>query len=219
MTTAILIPTLNRPQRLRDLVANIRANTPEGMFTLLFCASDSASVGILENLGETVIDDTESGDHRYVTRMNRLVNIAMGLHDITSVFFGSDDVFHHEGWLPEALNALERHALVVVDDMRNQNGTQALARLDYATTAAVFDAQGIAFHPGYLHNFADTEQFRTAMANGEYGRALTSKVEHLHPLFGAPGSAEWDSTYRDAQLGWAHDEMLFLTRMQRLAAR
>jgi hypothetical protein len=133
------------------------------------------------------------------------------------MFFGSDDVTHHEGWLEKALTVLQTSAVVVVNDWKNQNGTQALMRRDYLERA-VFDAPGLAFHPGYRHNFADNEQFSTAMFNGEFARALDSVVEHHHPLFGGADAAPWDATYRNASHGWDHDAALFQSRMALLAA-
>ena len=213
MKTAVLIPSLNRPQRLHDLVANLRETTEAER---MFCVSDEQSKLVLSEMGEWVLDDSDCDDQRYVTRMNKLV--AMLPDDIEAVFFGSDDVIYRENWLPNAMRHLRGFACVVVNDLRNQNGTQALMRRDYLEHA-VFDAPGLAFHPGYLHNYADTEQFATAHKNGEYARAMDAIVEHLHPLFGGEHAAPWDATYRIAMMGWDHDTQLFNQRMALLNAR
>lgn len=215
MKTAILIPSLNRPQRLHDLVMNLRETTSDA--DRLFCVSDAASKALLDELGEWFLDDSDIEDHRYVTRMNKLVTDYLD-DDIEAVFYGSDDVIYRENWLPNAQRHLRGFACVVVNDLRNQNGTQALMRRDYLEHA-VFDAPGLAFHPGYLHNYADTEQFATAHKNGEYARAMDAVVEHLHPLFGGENAAPWDATYRVAMMGWDHDTALFNARMALLNAR
>ena len=207
MTTAILIPSLNRPQNLRRTVENIHEATPEP-HTLLFCVSDEASMDILDELGEWYLDDSDGPDRRYVTRMNKLIE---HLDDADTMFFGSDDVIHHPGWLGEALKVLLSSACVIVNDMRNSAGTQAVIRREYLERA-VYDAPGLAFHPGYLHNFADNEMFFTASMHNEYARALESKVEHLHPLFNAPNADRWDDTYRNAMVGWDHDLELWTER-------
>ena len=207
---AILVPSLNRPQNLRATIANIHENTPEAHF-ILFCVSDQESKDILDELEEWYVDDSDCEDRRYVTRMNKLVK---WLDDAKTLFFGSDDVIHHQGWLTAALRVMdEGPSVVVVNDLHNANGTQAVIRREYLQRA-VFDAPGLAFHPGYGHNFADNEMFATAQVRGEYARAPLSVVEHLHPLFGSANAANWDETYRGAQRTWDRDEELWRTRSQ-----
>lgn len=210
--TAILIPSLNRAHRLIDAWDNIREHTrPE--HRVIFCVGDPESIEILDWLGADFIDDSDCGDKRYVTRMNKLID---KLDDEDTIFFDSDDVYHHHGWLENALEVMtnkDKPSVVVVNDMRNQNGTQALVKREYLDRA-VFDAPGLAFHPGYRHQFADTEQFATAAAQGEYARAMASCVEHLHPLFKQPNSLPDDETYRQAQAWqtWLHDTELWKKR-------
>lgn len=210
MTTAILLPSLDRPQNLLRATANIHDNT-DGTHCILFCVSDPESKRILDSLGEWYLDDSDVADHRYVTRMNKLIEVLPD--DVDTMFFGSDDVIHHERWLSRALKVLARSPLVVVNDLRNQSGTQALIRREYLEHA-VYDEPGLAFHPGYRHNFADTEQFFVANHRGQYARAMDSHVEHLHPLFGAPGSMPWDATYRQAQVGWDQDARRYEQRIE-----
>lgn len=209
LPTAILIPSLNRPQNLRGLVENIHATTPEAHF-IVFCVSDDESKAILDGLGEFYIDDSGEEDRRYVTRMNKLINY---IDDANTIFFGSDDVIHHEHWLGSALYIMdtEQKAVCVVNDMHNFAGTQAVVRVDYLKRA-VFDAPDLAFHPGYQHNFADNEMFFTANVRGELVHARDAIVEHLHPLFGSNNSMPWDDTYRGAMSGWDGDMKLWKAR-------
>lgn len=213
MTTAILIPSLNRPQRLLFAIDNIHSNTTEP-HVILFCVSDDESKRILGKEGEGFIDDSGVEDHRYVTRMNKLVRHTVA-RKCDSLFFGSDDVIHHDGWLGEALKELERFSCVVVNDEHNPNGTQALIRTEYLDRA-VFDSPGDAFHGGYLHNFADTEQHFTAYKRNEYGRAMDSHVEHLHPIWESANAVPWDDTYVNAYDGWDHDQALWQARAQQI---
>jgi hypothetical protein len=210
--TAILVPSLNRPQHLRRLVENIHAATDEE-HAILFCVSDEESKEVLTSLGEWFLDDSDGDDRRYVTRMNKLITY---IADAEFIFFGSDDVIHHPGWLRDAQKVLvDPLEVVVVNDLRNQNGTQALIRASYLDRA-VFDAPGMAFHDGYLHNFADTEQFYTAQKHGVYGRALGSYVEHLHPIFGHARSIAWDQTYATAMANYEVDQARYEERVQRI---
>ena len=199
---AILVPSLDRPQRLRDLVANIHATTPEEHF-ILFCVSDDESKTILDELEEWYIDDSDCEDRRYVTRMNKLVK---WLDDAKTMFFGSDDVIHHQGWLGQALKVMSvGWDVVAVNDMHNMAGTQAVMRRSYLPKA-VFDAPGLAFHPDYGHNFADNEQFFTAQRHNQFMRARDAVVEHKHPIYREPDGAAWDSTYEGATRTWDGDE-------------
>lgn len=208
LPVAILVPSLNRPQRLLETIRHIRTTTPKP-FGILFCVSDPESIAILQAMGEQFIDDSDREDKRYVTRMNKLVR---HVGEARTVFFGSDDVIHRPGWFEEAAAVLDQgYAVAVVNDLKNQLGTQALVRTDYLSYA-VFDDPGVVFHPGYLHNYADNEMFLTATMRGTCGRAMESIVEHLHPLMG--GSVPWDSTYQVATDGWDHDLALFEERAQ-----
>lgn len=206
--TAILVPSLNRPQYLQGLAENIHAATPQE-HAILFCVSDDESKEVLASLGEWFLDDSDVEDRRYVTRMNKLIG---HIADADYIFFGSDDVIHHPGWLRDALRVMDRGPeVVVVNDLRNPNGTQALIKTSYLEHA-VFDAPGLAFHPGYLHNFADTEQFYTAHRRGVLARAMQSYVEHLHPIFNDQRHVPWDATYEDAATNFVKDQERFQAR-------
>ena len=215
--TAILIPSLDRSQYLADVVQNIHDTTPEE-HRIYFCVGDDASAEVLRGLGEDYLFDGESEDKRYVTRMNKLI------HHIEEdeVFFGSDDVVHHEHWLASARAVMDQgYLVVVVNDLSNPNGTQALMRADNIPFAC-FDDPDAAFHHGYMHNFADSEQFNTARVQGKLARAMGSVVAHLHPhghktFFDNPHQLRPpDKTYADAQGHWAHDAALFEKRMRLL---
>lgn len=213
---AILIPSLDRPHRLRSVVDNIHQATPEA-HRIMFCVGEPRSKAVLDEIGEWYLDDTDDADKRYVTRMNKLVK---HIGDAKTVFFGSDDYLHHDGWLAKALSVMAKgYALVVPNDLHNPNGTAALVRSDYLDRA-VFDEPGAAFHGGYHHNFADTEQFFTAHLRGEFARAVDSLVEHLHPVWNAPNSLPWDDTYRNVAMNsdyWAVDQQLFRERAEKAA--
>lgn len=214
--TAILIPSLGRPQYVRRVYGNIEANTPEP-HDQFWCVSGDEYGDILDELslghglGLYAVRDDADPDKRYVTRMNKL---AATVRDYDYVFFGSDDVVHHPGWLKEALTVMdeaENAQVVVVNDLRNPNGTQAVVRTSYFPRA-VFDDPTVVFHPGYLHNFADTEMFITAAAQQVIYRAPMSQVEHLHPLQQGHSQRPWDDTYANAQAGWNEDAARFNAR-------
>lgn len=214
--TAVLIPSLGRAEHARWVHGNIEQNTPEP-HEQLWCYSGEDYETELCVPDVPRIRDDELDDKRYVTRMNKLAAWAVERGN-DYVFFGSDDVIHHPFWLSRALDVMENAPdaeVVVVNDLRNPQGTQALVRTSYLPLA-VFDDPTSAFHPGYLHNFADTEMFFTARMRGVCYRAMDSHVEHLHPLHNKNGPRKWDKTYDDAQSNWNHDQKLWEARKRRI---
>lgn len=232
--TAILVPSLGRAEYAEQAIKNIENATPEPHIQM-WCVTgdDYASAlrgygfeqvyegGLLPQGTLLYFDDSsnnEDEDYRYVTRMNKLARSVVGL-GCDTVFFGSDDVIHHGGWLRDALSVMDESgkAVVVVNDLHNAAGTQAVVRTDYLPKA-VFDDPSRAFHPGYRHNFADNEMFFTAMMRDEFTRSLTSHVEHLHPFFRAPNARPWDTTYAVATDGWEQDSELWHSRRDQIEA-
>ena len=67
MSVAVLVPSLDRPQRLLGLIENIHATTDNAR--ILFCVSDQASLDIMADVHDAhYVDDSGADDHRYVTR-------------------------------------------------------------------------------------------------------------------------------------------------------
>lgn len=216
-STAILIPSLNRASYLSDVAHNIHDVTTED-HRIYWCVGEDDSVGVLNDISEDMLFDGKDPDKRYVTRMNKLIHHV----EEDEIFFGSDDVVHHHDWLTAARSVMDQgYDVVVVNDLSNPNGTQALMRTDYLSSAC-FDDPDAAFHYGYAHNFADTEQFNTARLQGKLARAMDSVVAHLHPhghtaYFDNPHEKRApDSTYINSQATWAQDGELFGQRMRLL---
>jgi glycosyltransferase involved in cell wall biosynthesis len=209
MTTAILIPSLNRPQNLEPLLRSIQFATPEDHYVFLM-VSDSESIRICRDLGHPYLDDSSNPDKRYVTRNNEMVrHLRPGTKQ---VFFGSDDIEFSRHWLDEALIVMNRgYDVVVGDDLRNRNGTMALMKVTYFNRA-VFDKPGDVFYSEYIHNFADTEQFFTAKVQQTFARAMNSRVEHLNPVFAGARAFPYDDTYALSREGNDHDAELFYSR-------
>ena len=216
LPTAILVPSLDRPQNIERTAETIHENTPEEHF-ILWCVSDDESKAILDGLGEWYLDDSDDEDHRYVTRMNKLIGY---VDDAPTLFFGSDDVLHHENWLGLALMTMDEtgRSVAVMNDLHNVAGTQAVVRADYLPRA-VFDDPEVAFHPGYLHNFADNEMFYGPGKQNEVVKVFNAIVEHLHPIYGGPKADGWDDTYRNATKGYYRDLERWERRRQEMMKR
>lgn len=217
---AILIPSLGRGHVLKSVVTQLEAATPEE-HRIYFCIGDEPSRMALDDLGQDYLWDGEEADKRYVTRMNKLVKEV----EEDEIFFGSDDVVHEQGWLTAARAVQDQgYPVVVVNDLSNPSGTQALM-LTSNLPHVVFDDPEAAFHHGYMHNFADSEMFTTARLQGKLARAMDSIVAHLHPhghktFFDNPHELRpSDSTYTNAQKYWEQDAALFHKRMRQLQVK
>jgi hypothetical protein len=203
LSTAILIPVLDRPHRVEPLVANIADATPEP-HTILFAASDQPTIDELDRLGINYLRD--DGDS-WPNRINRLFHATTDPY----VFLGADDVSFHSGWLSEALKAMaEVDGVVAVSDLFNPYGTLALVSRRYITEeSGCVDTPGVVVHGGYRHNYSDTELFSVARARGRHAYCAESIVEHFHP---SAGKAPMDGTY---QIGFDHemaDRVLYASR-------
>lgn len=205
----VLMPSLNRPHRIESVLDSLTEATKEP-HTTLWCVSDPESTNLLWARGKPALFDGREDDQRYVTRNNKLARWARaeaeGPLEDNWVFFGSDDYQWHYGWFTAALECGK--PFVIPHDKLNPAGTAALARMDILDKLVVDDPDAV-FHHGYIHNFADTEQFETAKAQGFVARPKGCVVEHLHHQ---NGKAEFDSTYELAGHGWGHDSQLFESR-------
>jgi hypothetical protein len=205
---------------LAEVVKNI-ADTTDEDHTVYFAISDQHSARVLNDLGQNYMWDADDLSQRYVSRMNKLIKQISE----DEVFFGSDDVVFHADWLTRARAVMdEGYPVVVVNDLSNPNGTQALMRTDNLVEAC-FDDPSAAFHHGYQHNFADSEQFTTARLQGKLARAMDSVVAHLHPgghktFFENPHDLRpTDGTYTNAMVHWHQDAALFNQRMRQLQVK
>ena len=206
----VLMPSLNRPHRIEPVLESLATATPHE-YVVLWAVSDAESADILWRNAQPAIHDGNEDDQRYVTRNNKLAQWARQLIKGENaaehwVFFGSDDYRWHPGWFTAALDCGK--PFVIPFDKVNPNGTAALARMDILDKLVVDDPEAV-FHHGYIHNFADTEQFETANAHGLVGRPRDCIVEHLHH---STGKLPHDSTYELAGRGWGPDAQLFESR-------
>lgn len=187
MAVAIFIPHLNRTHLLKSLIENIREVTPEP-HEIYFMTKNENSRTVIKEMGAKLIED--EGNTDYVTRMNAMFRKTTEPY----VFTGSDDSLFHKNWLPPLLKLAEEYSVIVPDDMLNPNGTQALISRKYIEEqGGCVDCDNLLFHPEYVHDFCETEQFETAMSRGVFARCMDSVVEHLH---WANGKAPHDDDYK-----------------------
>ena len=183
-----------------------------GSVVSAWCASvglrgGRVGVGVLEGFRcRSCIVGYEGG-----TWPNR-INALAAYCDESHLFLGADDVRFWPNWLSAALSA--EHAddgIVVTEDLYNPRGTLALVSRAYLNefNGGTFNYDGGVIHPGYRHNYAETELFDLAESRGRRSTALGSIVEHLHP---AAKKAEDDEVYRLGISSLDEDKALYFSR-------
>lgn len=197
MTTAILIPVLDRTHRIEPVLASIAAGTPEPHH-VLFVASDydEAMVAVLERLGVDYITCTGPEPGQYARKINA------GFRATTEqfVFLAADDLHFHPGWLTAAIRQVRVGTGVVgTQDLANsrvlkgEHSTHSLVVRDYVDRFGTIDEPDKVLHEGYWHEYVDDELVGTAKHRNAWVFAGQSVVEHLHPMVGkAPRDALYD---------------------------
>lgn len=197
---AVVVPVLNRPHQVPRLMDSLTAATPEP-HELLFVADegDHAELKVLKKIGAEFITMPDG------TCWAAKVNEGIRNTEAPWILAGADDLAFHPHWFSRAMRwASDDTGIIGTNDICNprvmtgQHSTHMLIRRDYARLHGTIDQDGVAFHEGYAHEFADDELVQTAMARGVYVHAFDSLVEHLHPMV---GKAPDDATY---ELGRKH---------------
>lgn len=203
--TAILIPSLWRPEGLSRVLHNLEKTTPE-THQVYACVdrNDGESMQVCLDFGVNFI--TDDGDY-FVPRLQKLYEWSTE----PWFFTGSDDIIFSNGWLTGCFAAAQDHHRVICpNDGHNPNGTNFLVSREYITEhSGTIDGTNEVYHPGYFHNFSDDELVGTARKRGVYTRAMGVLVESTHPGF---GNAPDDDTYRKPRAMWGHDEALYHSR-------
>lgn len=227
----VLIPVLNRPQRVAPLLDSIEASGRFVRLLPLFLVSpdDDAELAAVDRERETrrrwadgepvealerIVVDWPPGPGDYSRKINRGAAWASS----EFVFLAADDLRFHPGWAERALAChLETHACVVgTNDGGNRqvqqghHSTHTLVHRDYLDcgTADEPDSRKL-LHEGYSHNFCDSEFVATAKARETWAHATDSLVEHEHPFW---GKSARDATYDRGQAGYKADQALFNKR-------
>lgn len=214
----VLVPVLSRPTRVAPLLASFQAATAATDARLLFIAqaTDVVEIGTIRTAGHTplIVPDAEGS---WANKINA------GFRNTTEpwMLLGADDLQFHAGWVDAIRTRLVSHPGVIgTNDLGHSgtaNGTHSthpLVRRSYAKVMGTIDTPNQVVHPGYHHNFPDTELVATAMHRGVYLHVASCIVEHLHPYW---RKGTMDSTYALGQSRFAQDYALFLQRRQQFA--
>lgn len=222
MTVTVIIPVLDRPHRVKDLVGSIYASWGEVEVHPLFVTTegDEAEQAAIMAVGADMIvmrGERQPGD--YARKINTAYRSLLDTSrsGVDWAFLGADDLCFCPSWADIAIeHAGEVDDVVGTNDLSNpavmsgNHATHSLVRVGYLGTAT--DETQL-LHEGYIHNWVDREFVETAKWRGVFSFCRGSMVEHLHPNW---GKAEMDDTYRLA-LDMGHfevDRILFNQREQ-----
>lgn len=221
---AVLIPVLNRPERVEPLIASLEESLVEVEAFPYFMASPGdldEHVALMDAKAAHTIVSWPRGQGDYAKKIN------FGVKRLTTepwLFLGADDLRFERGWLDQAISLATRHRKRVVgtNDLGNQavilgrHSTHSLVARSYIEEHGTIDEQGVCLHEEYDHQYVDNEFIETAVARGEFVHSRLSVVEHLHPHW---GKAPDDATYALALAEMDQDRRLFVKRRRRWQVR
>jgi len=205
---AVLIPTLNRPHRIADLVQNLKDTAPEATPYFIIEEHDTASAEAIEAAGANKIVNSR------VASYAGAINTAIPLTKEPYLLIGGDDVLFHAGWLEPLLELAKDFGLVGTNDLHNPDvlrqthATHYLITREYSKQGSI-DVPENFLHEGYIHNWTDTEAVATAVKRNQWTPCMESKIEHLHWVWGL---ANQDPTYDKGRTTESIDAGLFQSR-------
>lgn len=211
----VLVPVLHRPRNVAPFMASLRASTSLATAWFICDPDDVVEQEEVRRHGGKILQAYGS--------FGQKVNFAWRTLDKHApwTFIVGDDVLFHEGWLDHAQHEAHRRGLAVcaTNDLANwrvmagQQGTHLLIDSRYIEErGASWDGPGVICHEGYRHWYVDTEIVDVAKQRDTFGVALTSVVEHLHPM---TGKAEHDAVYELGEQRKDADRQLYRRRSRK----
>ncbi len=212
----VVVPVLNRPERVGPLADSFDASLVKVKARLLFVAC-SEDRGEVEALWAAGVDTLVIEGQRLPGDYARKINEGAAFTREPWLFLGADDLRFHRGWAEAALTVARETGKRVVGTadlgnpsvLRGRHSTHSLVARSYIEERGTIDQPGIVLHEGYDHQYVDNEFVETAKARDEWAFAGESVVEHLHPHW---GKGEHDSTYALAVAQSRLDHRRFVRR-------
>lgn len=214
---AVLIPVLDRPQRVAPLIESLERSSYAIECVPYFICSPGDDAEIEEvgrHRAHAIILPRQPAQGDYA----RKINTGFRVTKEPFVFLGADDLLFHPGWAERAVARWYSTGACVVgtNDLGNsrvtsgRHSTHTLVHRAYGECGTIDGEQLL--HEGYWHNYVDDEFIQTAQARETYSHATDAIVEHLHPSW---GKAKDDATY---QLGNArfHEDRRYFERRTKL---
>lgn len=207
--TAILLPSLNRPEQVVRCVNSLRGTTDWRLVDIkvMIDLDDKASEKALDGMPIEVVYTTNKKGS--IAAWNEM----LGLFDNYAAYVAAaDDLVFHQGWYAATMRALQLlggDGMVGFNDL-HYDGEKEWATHWLGTRDFLIDHNGgVIYAPHYGSWWCDPEVNDRARAVGKYIWAKDAIVEHLHADY---GKAEYDPTYTNATKYHAKDTETYKTR-------
>lgn len=207
---AVIIPVLNRPQRVRPLLDSFYKAKKDSEIYFMVNEDDHEEIQAIRSTGAkhfVLPNDRRS--------WGKKINDGLRLTKEPWLLLGADDLNFFLDWEEQAQEYIKDFVGVVgTNDLGNAwtmkgiTSTHPLVSRQYALETGTEDGEGIC-HEGYNHNYVDTELVLTAKKRNRYVHGFKCIIEHLHPVWGKGAD---DSTYRFGQSTMNIDRFTFLCR-------
>ena len=193
----IILPTLNRPARLREALAWIRATSP--FAGVIVVTPDRESLAIARDFGYPTIRAGGTGVQKW--------NLGAEASTADWLTNGADDSFHQAGWFEAAL-AVDRGGYVGLRDAADSTHEW----FEHYLLSRAFRTQhagGCLMLPCYQSQYADVEMHWRAVRAGVVAATSAIVVDHRH---WTNGGAAFDATYQLSRQAAAGDSATFERR-------
>lgn len=207
---AVIVPTVNRADKLAPLVADIHANTqtPHRVY-LVMEHWDTASIDAAKPLDTVDVIGTFGSNAAAVNggyRASREPFVALV----------NDDCRFTPGWDTAALAHMSDSTHIVGINQGNGVCTSfsMVRRAFIQEHSGVFDKPDTLYHE-YVSQFPDTEFAEYAKHRGVWEDAPESVIEHLHWTF---GKSEMDANYEKAVATYGVDQPVYEERRRQWTA-
>lgn len=198
---SIILPSLNRYQKLGRVLDNLKATIHGIEVEYIILLSENDALSIRETKGRGIEPIITPHNIRPV----QLWNMGAKLSQAEWLYLGSDDVIHPPNWLRICLSTPNRGFIGIGDGKISPNW----APFFLVTKSWCRENQnGVFLVPHYKHWGLDPEICARAARSGTFLFAPI-KVEHIHYAF---GKASRDSTYKRAEEYHEKDMALFKKR-------
>ena len=215
-TTAILIPTLGRHDRVCRLLENIEATS--GPDLEVYFIVESEDTGTIEAVAASHAHLIYNhGPPTYASCINTAYRETVE----PFLFLGADDIVFTDGWLERASARFSDPGVGIVgteDPMlpHPDHSTHSLVRREYiGESSGCLDLPDTVLYP-YWHGYTDYELVGVAKSRQAYVYSADSQVEHHHPgwdsLGRVRGGTELDNTYRKGNRNHWSDTVRFIER-------
>jgi glycosyltransferase involved in cell wall biosynthesis len=197
---AVLIPTLNRPHRIAEVVKNLKETAPEAVPYFIIESHDTATADAIAQTDAVKIVNER------VASYAGAINTAIKKTKEPYLLIGGDDVVFHDNWQVPILELAKDYGLVGTNDLHNPDvlnsihATHYLITREYAEQGSIDNPDNFLYE-GYIHNYTDTEAVATAVFRNQWTPCLESKIEHLHWVWGLGNQ---DATY---EKGWTTEHL------------